>query len=233
MGSCRLVRLQAVDREWDEKARRYQDIRAVLGDESALQAERDEERARSERLAGARAELLETELEVKGLRQKIVETDDALYGGRVRNPREVQNLLQGSQQVKGHIAHLEDRALELMEEIEDLEKRLASSGRALTEHERRHAAERQVLTEEFPPPARRSAGAAPAGARHCAANSPTQNSPCTTGCAPGRVGLPWRPCATACARFATSPCPRTRSLRAEDGSGVVTCDGCGRILYRA
>ncbi len=53
---------------------------------------------------------------------KIEQTEATLYGGKVRNPKELQDLQNEAAALKRYLAVLEDRQLEQMIALEDVEK---------------------------------------------------------------------------------------------------------------
>jgi predicted nucleic acid-binding Zn-ribbon protein len=64
--------------------------------------------------------------EVQTLNDKIEHHDKTLYGGSISNPRELQALQDEIASVRRRVSQLEDRELELMEQIEPLDAELAS-----------------------------------------------------------------------------------------------------------
>jgi predicted nucleic acid-binding Zn-ribbon protein len=87
-----------------------------------------------ERLAKARMEntensqsevskrLRKAEQDVLNQRIKIEQTESALYGGKIRNPKELQDLQNESASLKRYLAVLEDRQLEAMIALEEAEE---------------------------------------------------------------------------------------------------------------
>jgi len=226
-----LCRLQAIDAEWDEKGRLFQEIRARLMDESELQAARRAQKAREERLATLRSALRDAELELQGLQQKVNALDEALYSGRVLAPRELDNMRRDSEYLKRRISAREDEALELMAEIEELEQETSRGAEALQAKEAQWAQERQNLRAQYETLLARlkaikqereqirTAIDAQALAtydqlrrtKHGQALSAFRDGRCQT-------------CHVAV--------PSNKARLVEEGQEVlVTCEGCGRILY--
>jgi len=224
-----LQRLQNIDQEWNEKAKRFQAVRALLEDESALAALRQAQDERKKELTEARARLLSAELELESLRTKAKETQDALYGGRVRSPREVEGLRQGGEQLNRRVADLEDRALDIIGRLEELEPAVADGARELAEAELRHQQERQALIGEYGTlrarlrdlRARRSEFRSQLGQPELALYDQLRAQKAGLALAPVRDGL---------CQVCRVSVPLEKAWIAEQGTAAVTCDGCGRIL---
>ena len=60
-----------------------------------------------------------------------------LYGGAITAPRELENLRRDSEQLRAQMAHLEDRGLELMALLEDLDTQVQSGAADLAAFEYR------------------------------------------------------------------------------------------------
>jgi len=225
-----LLRLQSLDQEWDEKARRLQAVRAALEDQSALDALREAQADRERALASTRARLHSDELELASLRQKSRETQEALYSGRVRSPREVDGLRQGAEQLQRQIGALEDRALEEMASIEELEPAVESGARDLKQAEEQREAERGILLKEYESlrvrlqelRSLRSQVRAQCEASDLALYDQLRAQKAGMALAPVRDGR---------CQICRVSVPLEKAHLAEQGSAVVTCDGCGRILY--
>jgi predicted nucleic acid-binding Zn-ribbon protein len=128
-----LYRLQQVDSQIDQIQVRLTMIQRTLENDAEL-------RAATERLAAAEGQYREaeralqaSEAEVEKQRLKIEQTEASLYGGQVHNPKELQDLQKDIASLKRHLATLEDRQLEAMLSVENIEKELQA---AKTELER-------------------------------------------------------------------------------------------------
>jgi predicted nucleic acid-binding Zn-ribbon protein len=147
-----LMRLQRVDSELDRVNAELARIEATLADNSAVaKAQRDAEAANAlkEDTEHQRQNL---ETEAKSQRQKIRDAESRLYGGKVRNPKELQDLEADVASLGKHLASLEERELSWMERLEGAEERLAKAQRRLeqieaeaTGVEQRLGAERETV----------------------------------------------------------------------------------------
>ena len=227
-----LQRLHALDQEWDEKARRFQAVRAQLEDTSLLTSLRQADHDRREALAETQRRLRDAELEIEGLRAKARETQEALYGGRVRSPREVESLRQGGEQLKRRIGDLEDEALEMMARVEDLQAAIAEGAGALAAQEAEDRTERQALQGEYATLRRRLQELrdervetrAGIGRAELALYDELRAQKAGGALAPFRDGY---------CQVCRVSVPSEKARLAEQGLAAVTCEGCGRILYHA
>jgi predicted nucleic acid-binding Zn-ribbon protein len=67
------------------------------------------------------------EWEVDDIASKLKATEDELYSGRIRNPKELTNLQHEADVLKGKRSDAEDRALEIMEQVEAAEAARAAT----------------------------------------------------------------------------------------------------------
>lgn len=125
--SLGLYRLQLVDRQIDRTRAQLDTIRRTLENDSELQqALRELETAKTNHHRAGNA-LNNAEAEVKAQKIKIEQADASLYGGKVQNPKELQDLQKDIVSLKKHLSTLEERELEAMVTAEDEENNLRSA----------------------------------------------------------------------------------------------------------
>ena len=117
----KLYRLQQIDSQLDHAKERIAQINHLLVDTQALQQAEGLVNASTKQLEDAHRALTKAENEVKSQRLKIEETEATLYGGKVRNPKELQDLEKDVEALKRYLTVLEDRLLETMVNQEDAE----------------------------------------------------------------------------------------------------------------
>lgn len=113
-----LVELQNADTKSDENAPARALLETKLADRSALQSARVELEASEKRAAELKAALRTLELETNGLGDKLKQVSERLYSGRISNAKELAGLNEDEKMLRRHKSELEDRALDLMEQIE-------------------------------------------------------------------------------------------------------------------
>ena len=227
----RLLRLQGLDQEWDEKLLLYQSARAKLADQSELKAQRETQRQRSQRLATQRALLRDAELELESLQRRGRQVEVDLYSGRITAPRELESLRQDGEYLKRRISEAEDQALALMTEVDELESAVSKAQEALDAFEARWASERQSLSNQF----------RELHARLQQLKVARQEMRGTLDRATlalyeelrrsknGEVLSPAIDCVCQTCRVSL---PSRKASLLQSGETVVTCEGCGRILYQ-
>ena len=117
-----LYRLQQLDSERDAKEARLRDIRAALEDDSALREARRRLEKAEKRALEAQVEQRDLELEIESLADKVSRSEKRLYGGKVKNPKELSDLQAEVASLKGRRQRLEDTLLEAMIEKETAEE---------------------------------------------------------------------------------------------------------------
>ncbi|HIE24427.1 MAG TPA: hypothetical protein EYP74_00335 [Anaerolineales bacterium] len=121
-----LFRLQEIDSQLDKVQRRLDEIRKILEDDAELR--RVEARVEGVKASYDESQKIMHKAEgvVKQQRLKIEQREAMLYGGSVKNPKEVQDLQNKAESLKRYLLKLEDDQLEAMlaydEEKESLQK---------------------------------------------------------------------------------------------------------------
>jgi predicted nucleic acid-binding Zn-ribbon protein len=143
-----LFRLQEIDLELLDSQARIEEIDLILGqDEELRKAEsllEDQEGVLSE----ARSANSSAEHAVGSQRDKIAQTDKALYSGSVTNPKELQDLQMESESLHRYLETLEDRYLEAMVVLEQAENAHLEATEALDVLQQRKARQHSQLTAE-------------------------------------------------------------------------------------
>lgn len=117
----KLYRLQQFDTQLDQARARLGRIEQILNDDKRLN-EAQAQAAQSDRaLQEALRALKRAEDDVQAQNIKIEQTEASLYGGKVRNPKELQDLQNESAALKRYLSVLEDRQLEQMMSVEEAE----------------------------------------------------------------------------------------------------------------
>lgn len=119
--ASQLYRLQTTELQLRDKRRTLQEITARLNNNSELSAAEDELASIESRLEAARKHQRHLEWEVEDLNAKIRGLNDKLYGGSVRNPKELVSLEQDVQSIKRHLSGKEEKLIEAMDASESIE----------------------------------------------------------------------------------------------------------------
>lgn len=117
-----LYRLQQVDGQIDQIQARQKWIRDTLQNDAGLRAATQTSVAAEAKFKDASRLLKQSEAEVEKQRTKIEQTEASLYGGSVRNPKELQDLQKDIVSLKKYLETLEERELEAMLAAESAEQ---------------------------------------------------------------------------------------------------------------
>jgi predicted nucleic acid-binding Zn-ribbon protein len=122
-----LYHLQDIDRDGDKKRRRLSEVEAALGESQVLHQARRAVEAAQERVRAEAVRQRDLELEVGGLADKIVQEEQRLYSGMVKNPKELEDLQTEVAALKRRRQQLEGNLLEVMIAGEEAESELAQA----------------------------------------------------------------------------------------------------------
>ncbi|HVF25925.1 MAG TPA: C4-type zinc ribbon domain-containing protein [Anaerolineales bacterium] len=128
-----LYRLQQVDSQIDQIQARLKAIRDALENDLEIQSATQQFSAADNTYKDAQRALKQSEAEVEKQRIKIEQTEASLYGGRVHNPKELQDLQKDVDSLKRYLETLEERELEAMLVVEASESQ-SHSAKTLLEH---------------------------------------------------------------------------------------------------
>jgi len=146
--SSNLYRLQQVDSQLDQIRNRINEIDKILGQDIELQqSQRALDEAKLE-LSDEQKNLRRAEDVVKDLKVKIEQTEAMLYGGKVRNPKELQELQAESAALKRHLTTLEDRELEAMLAVDNAEQKTTAASNELSTVQSKFAGQFSLLNGE-------------------------------------------------------------------------------------
>jgi len=161
-----LYRLQCLDSEGDAKRRRLAEIEAALVESEALKQARGA-------LKGARSLIQrwalrqrDLELEIQGLSNKIARSEQRLYSGVVKNPKELADLQAEVAALKRRRQKLEDDLLEAMIEREEAETAHSQAQAHLDEIQTRWSAPEGRTRDAAGTAGRNRAGASSTAAQH-------------------------------------------------------------------
>lgn len=112
--SLDLFRLQRIDSRRDQAAMRIREIEQILQADETIRSAQEIVKAVDTSLKTAQTSLSHAEDAVVAQKIKIEQTEASLYGGAVRNPKELQDLQSEVASLKKYLAALEDRQLDTM-----------------------------------------------------------------------------------------------------------------------
>jgi len=225
-----LTRLQTLDLDLDATRARLVEIeKALAGNPAVLAARAAVARAEAERnTAGAALHIIE--LDNGSLAERIREAEGRLYGGKIRNPKELSDLQADVESLKRRLAAGEDQQLGAIEVMERAEAALATASEALRSAEAEAVRSNAVLTTERETLHARAAKLE--GEREAAGISiPSADREVYDRLRKTKHGRPLSKLETdVCAACGIEP--TTLMMQAvRRGAELVRCTGCDRILY--
>jgi uncharacterized protein len=146
--SLGLHRLQQIDRQIDYARSQLDNIRQILENDAELREVRELLENAQANHHHANHALKNAEAEVETQRIKIEQAESSLYGGKVQNPKELQDLQKDIASLKKHLAILEERELETMMKVENAENNLQSAKTKLELIQARLGNEHKKLIED-------------------------------------------------------------------------------------
>ncbi len=202
------------------------------GDELAAQVEQAQQELGDlrEQHRGTEKDSMDSDLELKTLQEKKSKFEGQLYGGAVRNPRQLSDLQREVQLLSREIGKVEDRLLELMEALEaesagtqrregelaDMQERLAA---VRAKHESAGSRLRQEIAELEE---KRSAKAGQVGPELLKRYERIRERS-------GNLGLV-KVSGTTCPGCQVA-LPSELLKRLGAGRQALTCENCGRLLF--
>ena len=143
-----LYRLQQLDLELDDNRSRIEEINAILEDDAVIARHRQTLAEADAQLKIAGAANLKAEHAVATQRSKIERTEKALYGGAVKDPKELQDRQQEVESLKRFLATLEDRLIEIMIHLEEAQSQQANVDDDLASAQKSQDAQHKDLIQE-------------------------------------------------------------------------------------
>lgn len=143
-----LYDLQELDWEIDHSQAELASIEARLHDDPALVKARAEMAEKEDNLRQLRRRHADHSQEAQQLQEKARVLDQRLYGGSVRNPRELEGLESELQYAKEHAAQEEEELLNVMIGLDEKERLVTKARMELEQKEKAWAEAQATLTKE-------------------------------------------------------------------------------------
>jgi predicted nucleic acid-binding Zn-ribbon protein len=225
-----LFRLQNLDSQIDSHRSRLAEVERNLAEHPELDQALATESAAHDELESARQTLRKADEETKRQQQRIAETDKTLYGGSVRNPKELQDLQEEAASLRRFLSVLEERQLQAMIQCEERENAFLAAQSKRGELEQKRAEEEKQLLE------------GKASIQSALATLGVQREAVLTAVSAEDLekynALRSSKHGVAVARLEGGSCTgcgvapsATRIDSARSGQEIIQCGNCGRILY--
>ena len=143
-----LYQLQQIDLEIQKKQEILNEISHQLGESEALVEAKVVLLAEERRLAELDKQQKDVEWEIEDLRTKISQLNEKLYGGKVKNPKELLSIEQEVGILKVNLREKEDHLLDLMTEVEAIRDKIKLDTERLKKLEGEWQKEQKLLTRK-------------------------------------------------------------------------------------
>jgi len=144
-----LYQLQEVDLELEANEQALRQIASQLGESQAVVRARTKLTSENQRLEELKRQQQSLEWELDDLASKLATAEERLYGGRIRNPKELTNLQHEVEGLKSKRDQLEDKALEVMEQVELTEASVATISNEFKRLEAEWQSQQQQLSSNM------------------------------------------------------------------------------------
>jgi predicted nucleic acid-binding Zn-ribbon protein len=143
-----LFALQELDLALDRALARLDEIEQGLRETEELLEARQEKEEKDQAVALLRARQKELEWEVDEVRTKATEVESKLYGGTVRNPKELSDLDADLRAIKAQVGRREDSLLGLLVEIDDADSESRKADEVFADVDKQFQAQSAELRAE-------------------------------------------------------------------------------------
>jgi len=144
-----LYQLQEVDLKLESVEQALSQIASQLGESQAVVRTQTELRSEHQRLEELRRQQHPAEWEIDDLVNKLAAAEEQLYSGRIKNPKELTSLQHEVEGLKARRNQLEDKALEIMNQVELSEASVAAKSSELKRLETEWHRQQQQLSSEM------------------------------------------------------------------------------------
>ncbi len=225
-----LYELQEVDLEIDAKREALSHVISRIGDSETLAEARISLAREEERLAELERSQRDGEREVDDLQAKVTALEEKLYGGAVKNPKELASLQGQVENLKRRRKGLEDKVLDIMTEVETTGQKVSLKRREVAGIEEEWREEQASLSKEQ---AELSAALATLEQKRndLASRIDAASLELYQALRRKRQGRAVAKVEQGMCQGCRIALPMSELQRARMGQGLVQCSSCERILY--
>ena len=144
-----LYQLQEVDLALESAEQTLNQIASQLGESQLAVKAQAELKLEHQQMEELKRQQRSAEWEIDDLTNKIAANEEKLYGGSIKNPKELTSLQQEVEALKARRNQLEDEALEKMSQVETAEANIANKSNELKGLEADWQRQQQQLSSEM------------------------------------------------------------------------------------
>ncbi len=143
-----LLRLQQVDIRMSRNEARLQQIQEILENDAELRGAQERLKVAQSRLFDSEHARRLSEADAAAQQAKIAQNESSLYGGSLRNPKELQDLQADISSLKRRLAATEDQELQAMLDVEAAQAEIDTAADSLKQVQARVEHDQQSLIAE-------------------------------------------------------------------------------------
>ena len=144
-----LYQLQEIDLEIESEEQSLSQKTSQMGERQALDSAQSKLASEQQRLKELRHQQHSAEWEVDDMLSKIAAVEQQLYGGKITNPKELSSLQHEATTMKAKSDQLENKALEIIDQVEAAEKSVAAASNGFKKLEDEWHRLQQQLSDEI------------------------------------------------------------------------------------
>jgi predicted nucleic acid-binding Zn-ribbon protein len=144
-----LYHLQELDIEIEADRQSLRNMKGQLGESAAMAKARADLAAEQKLIADLKKQQQGFEWEAEDITTKLKKSEEELYSGRIRNPKELSSLQQDIAMLKANRSKIDDKDLELMESLEKNNTKYTGLSEQLKKTEAQWQIAQQQLTADI------------------------------------------------------------------------------------
>jgi predicted nucleic acid-binding Zn-ribbon protein len=146
--ASQLYELQELDQEIESDEQELKRVVSQLGESRAVLEAQAKLQSEQQCLEGFKHQQHTAEWEIDDISNKVTDAEESLYSGRIKNPKELASLQQDVDMLKNRRGQLEEKALGVIDQVEQSESALARMGAELKTLTAEWQRQQKQLTEE-------------------------------------------------------------------------------------
>lgn len=144
----KLYRIQQVDTKIDEINKRLVEIESEFKNDRRIVAAKNDLNYSYQKQTDKQKEIKNLENETAQFQIKLEQNQSSLYGGKITNPKELQDLQNESDSLRRKINDLEDKLIDLMIEVEEINEEVKNHLKVLEIEETEFTSKVSILLAE-------------------------------------------------------------------------------------
>ncbi len=144
-----LYQLQEIDQELESNEQALEQLLSQLGENQKVVSTKNKLASEQQHLGELKGQQHSAEWEIDGLTEKLTTDEGKLYSGSIKNPKELTDIQHEVDSLKARRSQLEDKALEIMEQVEKATANVAGISSELNRLETEWHSQQQQLSSKI------------------------------------------------------------------------------------